>query len=187
MEATLFSIAIGPYVVRCQAVGVPSFFETLKETAALLDLDEKKPRDPGARTCFVSVTESASDKVILVATQACDPGPDGGFFPGIALVPETGVLFLGAGDTISAYDLKTPRLLWRDHAEAGFSGWARHGDVVVMSAELALGAWDIEARKLWTTFVEPPWSYAVSESGVVQLDVMGRRSSFSVLKGPAGP
>jgi len=28
-----------------------------------------------------------------------------------------------------------------------------------MSAELELAAWRTDGTKLWTTFVEPPWTY----------------------------
>jgi hypothetical protein len=55
-----------------------------------------------------------------------------------------------------------------------------------MSAELELAAWDVHGRKLWTTFVEPPWGYRV-EGGRVRLDVMGRGSSFDLTAGPAPP
>lgn len=52
-----------------------------------------------------------------------------------------------------------------------------------MAAELELAAWDIRARKLWTTFVEPPWDYAVRD-GIVHLDVMGSESTFALATGP---
>jgi len=52
-----------------------------------------------------------------------------------------------------------------------------------MAAELEFAAWDAHARKLWTTFVEPPWSYDVAD-GSVELDVMGTKSKFSITSGP---
>lgn len=55
-----------------------------------------------------------------------------------------------------------------------------------MSAELELAAWDLEGNKLWTTFVEPPWEYAVRD-GVVRLDVMGAKSEFPAWTGPGRP
>ena len=79
-----------------------------------------------------------------------------GFDPGLLLVPETGVLFLGAGERLLAYGLDQPRRLWEDTAEVGFWGWGRFGETVLMSAELELAAWDTSGRKLWTTSVEPP-------------------------------
>jgi hypothetical protein len=76
-----------------------------------------------------------------------------------------------------------PRRLWEDEADTGFWSWVQFDDVVLMSAELELAAWTAEGVKLWTTFVEPPWSYSVSQ-GAVHLDVMGDRSSFSLRQGP---
>jgi hypothetical protein len=40
----------------------------------------------------------------------------------------------------------------------GFHGWQRHEDLVVMSAELEMAAWDLRGVKRWSTFVEPPWN-----------------------------
>ena len=67
----------------------------------------------------------------------------------------------------------------------GFWGWKRHGDIVVMSAELELAAWDLQGNKMWSTFVESPWYYEAQDTQLV-LDVMGKKSSFSARTGPAG-
>ena len=108
----------------------------------------------------------------------------GGGYPGVLLVPETAVLFIGAGERLLAYDLRGPTRLWEDQADAGFHGWQRHEDLVVMSAELELAAWDLGGVKRWSAFVEPPWGYHV-ESGTVHLDVMGTVSSFPLWVGPS--
>jgi hypothetical protein len=42
-----------------------------------------------------------------------------------------------------------------------------------MSAELELAVWTTDAMKLWSTFVEPPWSYRVP-AGQIELDAMGQ-------------
>ena len=65
----------------------------------------------------------------------------------------------------------------------GFWAWDRFGDFVVMSAELELAAYSIDARRLWTTKVEPPWTYSVQD-GNIHLDVMGKKSSFPIATGP---
>ena len=52
-----------------------------------------------------------------------------------------------------------------------------------MSAEAELAAWDCSAQKLWSTFVEPPWHYRISERQVL-LDVMGDETAFDLLTGP---
>jgi len=51
---------------------------------------------------------------------------------------------------------------------------------VLMAAELALAAWDRTGRKLWSRFVEPPWSFLVVDDKV-HLDVMGKHTEFSLL------
>ena len=61
--------------------------------------------------------------------------------------------------------------------------WKRHGEVVLMSAELELAAWDLQGNKLWSAFVEPPWTYEVHGTRVA-LEVMGQRSDFNVTAGP---
>jgi hypothetical protein len=70
-----------------------------------------------------------------------------------------------------------------DRAWSGFWHWKRHGDIIVMSAELEMAAWSLDGAKLWSTFVEPPWSYEV-EGDRVELEVMGAVSSFGLREGP---
>jgi hypothetical protein len=87
-------------------------------------------------------------------------------------------VFVGAGTSLLAYRLSNVvQRLWEDVADFGFWEWRRHGDLVLMSAETELAAWDIHGRKRWATFVEPPWSYEV-HGDRLNLDVMGRKSSF---------
>jgi hypothetical protein len=66
----------------------------------------------------------------------------------------------------------------------GFLRWDQRGATILLSAELELAAWDIDGRKLWTTFVEPPWHYSIAGSAV-DLDVMGIKQSFNLRSGPA--
>jgi hypothetical protein len=112
------------------------------------------------------------------------PGASAGSVPGVYLAPETHLLFIGAGERLLAYDLRATRRLWEDKADCGFHTWECHDDMIVMSAELELAAWDIQGVKLWSTFVEPPWTYQV-EKGIVELTVMGTVSSFPLLTGPS--
>ena len=142
---------------------------------------------------------TASDGTLLVVTIACgrfwphvvialrfEPGPESGFVPGVVVIPKTQLLLIGAGTRLLAYDLKDPRRLWEDVADVGFLGWKRHGNVLVMSAELELAAWTLDGAKLWSTFVEPPWDYEVFD-GKLHLDVMGKRSDFDLVDGPRSP
>jgi hypothetical protein len=99
------------------------------------------------------------------------------------LVPETGLLFIGAGERLLAYKLDSRERLWIDRTEFGFLAWARHGDRVILSGELELACWDIDGKKCWSCFVEPPWTYSVVEK-TVYLDVMGKKTSFPLDLGP---
>lgn len=111
--------------------------------------------------------------------------PDvGGFDPGVLIVPETGLVLIGAGERLLAYRLDDPPVrLWEDAAEVGFWWWDRQGATILMAAELEFAAWNTHGQKLWAMFVEPPWSYSV-QNGVIQLDVMDNLSTFSLLTGP---
>jgi hypothetical protein len=104
--------------------------------------------------------------------------------PGILLVPAQRQLFIGAGTRLLAYHARSGawQRSWIDDAELGFWRWRQHGDVVVMSAELELAVWTTDGTKLWTTFVEPPWSYQVEADQVV-LDVMGAVRTFDLRRG----
>lgn len=130
--------------------------------------------------CYLVVGRSI-DHPTLVLVQQYEPIWE--HHPGVLVVPETDVLFVGAGERLLAYDLAQPARLWEDVADTGFWGWARYGEVVIMSAELELAAWTLEGTKLWTTFVEPPWSYEVTDD-VLELDIMGVKSEFSLRGGP---
>lgn len=128
--------------------------------------------DPGGGYLFVAV-DDGGDWPRLVVTQRYAPsGP--GFTPGVLFVPGHRQVFIGAGTRLLAYTARSGRWrrCWQDSAEFGFRGWRQHRDVVLMSAELELAAWRTDGTKLWTIFVEPPWSYEVVGDRIV-LDVMG--------------
>lgn len=173
-----FGVVVGPYALTCVPDGLPSLFDRYSERAQLCDRFDLESKD----RCCVVVRRVADTWPFLVVAQGFYP-VGAGFEPGLLLDPERHRLFIGAGERIVAYDLCGPRRLWVDAADTGFWGWAQHGDVIVMSAELELAAWTAEGEKLWTTFVEPPWTYRV-EGPMVLLDVMGQLRSFPLRGGP---
>lgn len=177
----MFNIAVDQYIVKCQPNGLPDLYIEYKRRARLAEEFDLLNRE--GNSIFFAVGKPSEWPFLVVASR-CVPGEEAGFHPGALIVPETNILFLGCGSRILAYDLAQPSRLWEDYAEVGFWNWQRHGDIVVMSAELELAAWDINAKKLWTTFVEPPWDYSVEE-GYVNLDVMGNKSRFLLADGPA--
>jgi hypothetical protein len=176
----MFRVAVGECTLLVHRGPLPSMYGEYRRRTALAE--EIGMDAVEGETCFVAVS-IGHDWPLLVVAQRFEPS-EAGFDPGVLLVPETGVLFVGAGTRLLAYRLDGPQRLWEDAADVGFLGWARHGDVVLVSAELELAAWDVHGRKLWTTFVEPPWRYRV-EGDRVRLDVMGEMSSFPLHAGPA--
>ena len=174
-------IAIGPYRVLAVPNGLPAFPEIYVERATLTERIELDQTDKTA--CFFAVGSSRRDPPELVVMQTYDPSVTG-FNPGILIATETDTAFIGAGTRILAYRLRpTPERLWVDRCNCGFWSWAQHGDLVVMSAELELAAWTAAGRKLWTMFVEPPWTYSVDD-GIARVDVMGEISEFPLAQGP---
>lgn len=131
---------------------------------------------------FFSVYSGTGECQLAVALRF--EGFESGFYPGFLLIPESDLLLVGAGTYLLAYELSPGRRLWEDYVTCGFWGWKRHGDIVLMLGELEFAALDLRAQRLWSTPVEPPWSYDV-RGDEVELDVMGRISSFNIASGPA--
>ena len=178
----MFSISCDRYTVSCEVWELPFLHEEYRKCARLVE--EIGLEETEGDIWFIAVADD-SNLPFLVVIQRFSPA-EPCFSPGILLIPETKLLLIGAGERLLAYDLAKPARLWEDKADTGFWRWKRHENMVVMSAELELAAWDLEGRKKWSTFVEPPWSYTVAD-GEVSLEVMGRRSKFPLRGGPERP
>jgi hypothetical protein len=179
----MFTLAIGHYKLSLSYGELPTPYSHFKEHAQLVDEIDIDGSTSATRDalCCVTVARGTEWPSIVVA-QRFSPSA-GGFYPGVALVEETSRLFLGAGTRLLCYDLNRVCRVWEDSTDPGFWSWTRHDDVIVMSAELELAAWNLHGEKLWTTFVEPPWDYAVHTDDV-HLDVMGLKSVFPLRTGP---
>jgi hypothetical protein len=175
----MFSVTFGKYTLLCLPDGLPELYSDYVARARLVEEIDLSKTD--GKTCFVAVKEGLGWPFLVVAQRYSPAGS--GFYPGVAFIPETDLLLIGAGLRLLAFRLAPPQRLWEDSADTGFWAWHRHGDYVLMAAELELAAWDTNGRKLWTTFVEPPWDFKV-EGASVLLDVMGAKSSFPVATGP---
>ena len=174
-------VSLGPYRVLASPDKLPGIHSKYQEHATLAE--QFNLNSPDGAFCFFGVGEQAGQWPRLVVSQRYEPAGYG-FDPGLLLVPETETVFIGAGTRLLAYRLgMRPVRLWVDEADTGFWGWSRFDDIILMSAELELAAWSIEGLKLWTTFVEPPWSFTVSEQ-CVELDIVGKKSRFSIVSGP---
>jgi len=171
------STLVGSYTVLLDTS--PPFAIDMYERHA--ELVDHFPND-GDSFGFVAVQAPGEDFASLVVWGRFDAA--GGRGPCVALIPETQQVFIGAGTSVVAYDRRQGQwiLTWQDSAEMGFWAWSRSQDVILMSAELEFAAWTVSGEKLWTRFVEPPWTHVVQD-GVVHLDVMGKQSIFP-LDGP---
>ena len=177
----MYQLVCGEYSIQVEDGGLPEIYAEYSSRAVLKI--EKDLKSSEGKAAFCAVARDRDWPFLAIAFRYSPSGS--GFSPGLVLVPETDLLFLGAGTLLLAFDLRIPCQLWEDSAEVGFLSWSRHAEVVVMSAELELAAWDLNGRKLWTKNVEPPWDYTV-ENGLVKLDVMGEVSEFSLDDGPNG-
>ncbi len=172
----------GEYTVSASVGTLPLMYSTFVEDAVLHE-DLGIHSDDGT-VLFFAVQSSSAHLSELVVALRFRSGAAVGFHPGFLLIPESRLILVGAGERLLAYELSPPRRLWEDATDFGFWRWRRHGDIVLMSGEVELAAWDINGRKLWSTFVEPPWFYEICGDRV-NLDVMGRKSSFIAAIGPS--
>lgn len=185
----MFRTTYGSYTLTCMMGGLPDSYPNYCRHAQLVseyDLLDLKETPQSESPCFVGVSKRGvnNDWPFLIIAQRYSPD-FAGFYPGAIIVPETNILMLGAGERLLAYTLDPPRLLWEDSVDFGFWGWEQHDNVIVMAAELEMAAWNTEGQKLWSHFVEPPWTYYVEDS-IVFLDIMGSESSFPLIEGPDG-
>ncbi len=171
-------VSCGEITILCSTGVLPQLYAEYRSRAQFADeLDISGTGD----LSFFGVVRGSGWPILTVA-QRYSPS-QGGFVPGALFVPETSVLFIGAGERLLAYDLKNPRRIWEDRADCGFWRWHRHEGFVLMAAELEFAVWSSDGHKLWTTFVEPPWDFQVSGSSV-RLDVMGQIQLIDLRHGP---
>ncbi len=117
----------------------PYGYDKQRERAALLN--EVAVDGAGQQIGVLAVGLAEGDWPILVIEHGhVIPWTEDLLALDVLLVPETHILFVGAHESVLAYDLARPMRLWVDTAEAGFHTWRRHGRVVLMSAELELAA-----------------------------------------------
>ena len=175
----MFTVTVGQYAISVQRGTIPNIYRDYRKHAQLAEEFALQPHE--GELCFVAVSRQEHWPTLVVAQRF--ELSDAGFDPAALLAPETSTLFLGAGRRLLGYQLDPPRRLFEETVEAGFWEWARHGDVVLMSGELDLAAWDLSGKKLWAMPLQPAWQYHV-ESGLVHLNVGGRRTAFPLREGP---
>lgn len=185
------SLGYGPAVVQLGGyellldTRLPALLAEYRREAQLAEHFELEgePAAP-AGDSFLAVRRLQLDWPDLVVTQRFAPAGFS-FSVGALVVPETDTVLVGAGSRLLGYGLRSGRWtrLFVDEADVGFWVWRRHGDVVLMCAELELAAWSADGAKLWSTYVEPPWTYRVEGFGI-ELHAAGTRRSFELARGP---
>ncbi len=130
---------------------------------------------------FVGISKQ-NEWPFLTISQKYNPAGCG-FHPGILYDDKSSLLFIGAGTRILCYDLRLKQKLWEDSANAGFWHWVKYGNYILMSAELEFACWDANGKKIWSTFVEPPWNFK-HDNHQITLEVMGEIKTFNIGKGP---
>jgi hypothetical protein len=176
----MFEVTYNDITLLCESAALPELYAEYQKHATLQEEFDLAGPEQG-QWCFIGVRKDSGWPFLTVAQRFWPAGA--GFNPGALVVPETSLLFIGAGERLLAYDLRAPKRLWQDTADTGFWHWDRQGDFVLMAAELEFAAWSKEGLKLWSTFVEPPWDYQVVRDSVT-LDVMGNKSTFDLHHGP---
>src|SRR5215472_4515090 len=115
----MLRITLGDYTLAI-AKDMPSIYNEYHKRAKLVEFFESENATDAQ---FFLAVARGSDWPFLIVVQRYHPGPVSGFFPGVVLVPETDLLFIGAGELVVAYRLDTPERVWKDTAEMGFLGW----------------------------------------------------------------
>ena len=174
----MLTLGIDGYSIVVQEGSFPELYDTYRREASFLDeLDVKGEGTP----FFVGIKKGGGWPGFCVALRYT--GESTGFSPAVVFVPESNILFVGAGEVVLAYDVHDKKRLWRESVDCGFWSWYRYDTTVLMASELEFAAWTITGERLWSTYVEPPWDFNVVE-GIVMLDVMGDKRSFPLLNGP---
>jgi hypothetical protein len=122
----MFRLSYEPYALLISTHRLSSD-EMLHSRARLLDLheDEEAPADLLSLAAF----HDQQQDPLLLLTCAYRLGPGVGLYPGVLLVPETGLLLVGVGEQLLAYRLDSPTKLWQETADGGFWEWRRYQDV----------------------------------------------------------
>jgi hypothetical protein len=174
----MLRVGAGAYEIQGSVGELPDLYNDIIARVRLHD--DFAVQGSEGRPVFIAVRKDGAGWPFLAVSLRCEVGF--GFYPGVFLVPEHDLLLVGAKERLLAYDLTGPSRLWEDHTLCGFWSWDRHGDIVVMSAELEVAGYSLRGERLWSRGVEPPWSYAVTDD-VLRLDVMGAISEISLRTG----
>lgn len=155
------------------------------ERASPGDLVDTLAEGAGSASCFRARIEAPSLIPQVLVVEGVIEGAESGFAPAVLVAEDAARVFVGAAQEARCYVLDATgwHLEWQRRTEVGFWRWARHGDIVLMLAELEIVAWDATGVFRWTMAVEPPYSYRV-EAGVIEATTDGRTTRFPIDRGP---
>lgn len=163
----MVSFSVGNYNLNFEQGKLPNIYESYIKNAKLVEEYDINNRD--AQLFFLSVGIAEKWPFITIA-QRYEPYMSG-FEPGVLLVPETDMLFIGAGERILIYDLKEIKKFDEDYNYPGFLEWIRYKEYIFMLAELEVGCWRITGEKMWNRFAEPPYNITFeNDSIIIQMD-----------------
>src|SRR5258708_16852399 len=128
----MFQIVVHGYTSSCFWGGLPEYYEVYHEKAKLVDeIDLTRDVSNAADVCFLAV-QKGLEWPFLVVAQKYAPSGLGGFYPQALIIPETDMLFLGAGERVLTYRLAPVEKVGQASAELGFNAFERYGQFVIM-------------------------------------------------------
>jgi hypothetical protein len=171
----MITCTIDKYRISVEQYKLPELYTYYVNNAQLVEEYDLDNRD--GEIFYISVGTGEGWDFLSVA-QRYEPS-EGGFYPGFLILPETDILFIGAGQRILLYDLKQVKKIDEDFYNEGFLGWIRYKDYVIMLAELDVTCWRSNGEKIWSRFVEPPYNVEFEDDKII-LDVMGNKIRFEI-------
>lgn len=177
----MISINQGEWEFLVEDGNLPSIYTSYLEHANFADeIDIRKSEGRFFFLCISKRGDNQGWPSVVLAQKYHDAQQT--WHPGFLFVPRTSLLFIGAGERLLCYDIEKKKRLWEDVADCGFWRWCHYDNYVLMSAESEFGAWDEYGNKLWSTFVEPPWSFELAET-TAEIDVMGELRTHQLSDG----
>lgn len=159
LELALFERRYGEYGLLCTRDAPPRGWEGWRAKAA--HLFEEPGAGPPQRAWY-AVRRGWGEPHFLATREFPEWNP---FFDGL-IIPETGRLFAGAGRWVAVYALDAPAepLL---HDVLLFWSMERHGDGVLVVAEISVALFDLRGHERWAAFADPPHDVTVEGDEVV--------------------
>lgn len=167
-RTTLIQFNFDKYKIIVEIGKEPTIFEMWLKHASFKDI-EGLAKD--GTPIYIGVGHGKEWYNSIIAFRS-DPIDHAGFHPEFLILPETNTLFVGAGTVVKPYDLEGLKKKFEKELSLGFWGWTRHNDLIVMQEELELGVYTLDGQEIWSTFVQPPWTFEIT-GNEVKLNVMG--------------